>query len=191
MDKKIFVHTCCTACASHSFAQLKKAGFDVIAYFYNPEVDEGTEYQRRLESLRQYCLENKVKLVKEENNASDFVNSIRPYKEPSSLKYISDKERYKRKRCYLCNSIVIQKTIEQAKKHRIRHFSTTLLCSPYKNHDEIIEISNEKALDYNMNFYYQDFRKGYWMGRNYARNHGAYIPSYCGCLESAQERRLE
>jgi predicted adenine nucleotide alpha hydrolase (AANH) superfamily ATPase len=87
--------------------------------------------------------------------------------------------------------MLMQKAIEQARKNKIRYFTTTLLCSPYKNHDEIIEISNEKALDYGVNFYYQDFRKGYWMGRNYARNHNADIPAYCGCLESLKERRLE
>jgi predicted adenine nucleotide alpha hydrolase (AANH) superfamily ATPase len=87
--------------------------------------------------------------------------------------------------------MLIQKTVEQAKKRKLRYFSTTLLCSPYKNHDEIIEISNERALDYDVNFYYQDFRKGYWSGRNYARNHNVYIPRFCGCVESFKERRLE
>ncbi len=191
MSKKIFVHSCCTACASHVFSELEKVGFKVVAFFYNPEIDEAQEYNQRKQGLIEYCLNNKIEFVEANYDPSDFSNLTNPFKDPASMKYISDKERYRRKRCFLCNSMVMQKTIEQAKKRRIKYFTTTLLCSPYKNHDEIVEISNEIALDYGVNFYYQDFRKGYWMGRNYARNHGVSLPAYCGCLESLKERRLE
>jgi predicted adenine nucleotide alpha hydrolase (AANH) superfamily ATPase len=191
MSKKIFVHSCCAACASHVFSELEKAGFKVVAFFYNPEVDETVEYTRRKQGLIKYCLENKIEFVEGEYLPTDFSDLTTPFKDPASMKYISDKERYRRKRCALCNSMVIQETVEQAKKKRLKYFTTTLLCSPYKNHDEIVEISNEEALDYGINFYYQDFRKGYWKGRNYARNHSIELPSYCGCLESQKERRLE
>lgn len=189
--KKIFVHACCEACASHVFSQLIKAGFEVVAFFYNPEVDDQGEYEKRLNGLRQYCKENKIELVEENFGSTDFYASVAPFKDSSSIKYISDKDRYQRKRCYLCNSLIIEKTIELARKRRIKYFTTTLLCSPYKNHDEIIEVNNEEALNYKINFYYQDFRKGYWMGRNYARKNGAHVPKYCGCLESLKEGRLE
>lgn len=190
-SKKILVHSCCVACASHVFSQLKRSGFTVIAYFYNPEIEDKEEYERRLSDLQEYCTESKIELISEKYGAKDFSSLTECYKDSTSIKFISDKDRYRRKRCYLCNSMLIQKTIEQAKKRRLKFFTTTLLCSPYKNHDEVVEIANEKALDYHMSFYYQDFRKGYWMGRNYARNHDAHIPAYCGCLESAKERRLE
>lgn len=191
MNKKIFVHSCCTACASHVFSELEKAGFKVVAFFYNPEVEETLEYNQRKVGLVEYCQKNKIEFIEEGHIPSEFPNLTSSFKDPTSIKYISDKERYRRKRCTLCNSLVIQKTIEQAKKRRIKYFTTTLLCSPYKNHDEIIEISNEEALDYGVNFYYQDFRKGYWKGRNYARNNNVHLPSYCGCVESQKERRLE
>jgi len=87
--------------------------------------------------------------------------------------------------------MVLQKTIEQAKKLHLKYFTTTLLCSPYKDHDQLVSIANEKSLDYNLNFYYEDFRKGYWKGRNYGRNHNVYLPTYCACLESLTEKRLE
>lgn len=191
MSKKIFVHSCCTACASHVFSELEKAGFRVVAFFSNPEVEDTLEYNQRRDGLIEYCQKNKIEFVEESHSPDEFPSLTSPFKDSTSIKYISDKERYRRKRCTLCNSMVVQKTIEQAKKRRIKYFTTTLLCSPYKNHDEIVEISNEKALDYGMNFYYQDFRKGYWKGRNYARNNSVHLPSYCGCLESQKERRLE
>lgn len=190
-NPKIMVHTCCTVCASYVFSQLKKAGFTPIALFYNPEVDLDQEYHRRLADLVSYCKDDGIKLIIPFYDSLEYSEIVESYKDKNSIKYITDKDRYRRRRCLLCNSLVVQKTIEQAKKLRLKYFSTTLLCSPYKDHDELINISNEMSLDYHVGFYYQDFRKGYWMGRNFGRNHNMYIPSYCGCRESDKERRLE
>lgn len=189
--RKILVHTCCAACASHVFSLLAKAGFSVIAYYFNPEIDEPEEYRQRLSDLEKYCETSKFKLLAPDYEPEEFLSLTQPFKDKDSIKYITERDRYQRRRCNLCNSLIIQKTIEQAKKLKLKFFTTTLLCSPYKDHDEIVELSNEKALDYSMNFYYQDFRKGYWMGRNFARNHHFYLPGFCGCSESKIERRLE
>jgi len=185
------VHTCCAACASYVFSQLEKAGFEAIALYYNPEVDNEDEYKKRLSDLETYCKEEKIKLIVPEYRSLDYSEIIEPYKNKDSIKYINDKDRYYRRRCRLCNSLIIQKTIEQAKKAHLKYFSTTLLCSPYKDHEDLISIGNEMSLDYHVSFYYQDFRKGYWMGRNFGRNRQIHTPSYCGCQESEKERRLE
>jgi len=189
--RKILVHTCCAPCLSHIAQQLEKAGFQPVVYFYNPQLFSGEEYEKRLNDIQAFCKEKGLAVTAPQFAKEEFDSLVDVYKDKDSIKYISDKDRYQRRRCNICNSLVIQKTIEQARKERIKFFTTTLLCSPYKNHEEILEVSNEKALDYRMNFYYQDFRKGYWMGRNYARNHRYYAPGYCGCEESIKERRLE
>lgn len=189
--QKILVHVCCAACLSHVATELKKASFSVVAFFYNPEIDDETEYDRRLVDLRQYCEDNKIPLIVPAYSPKELWNQVKPFKDKESIKYINDSSRYRRRRCQLCQAQFLQKTVEEAKKLKIKFLTTTFLCSPYKEHDLIIEVANEKALDYNLNFYYQDFRKGYWMGRNYARNHGIYISSFCGCNESLAERRLE
>lgn len=188
--KKILIQTCCVACASHVFKELLKAGFNPVAFFYHPEMEK-EEFGKRLKDLEEYCQKHDYEMIAEEQLPSEFWDKVEPFKDHFSIKYISDKDRYIRKRCHICNSTSIQKTIETAKKLRIRYFSTTLLCSPYKNNEEILSICNEKALDYNLNFYFSDFRKGFWTGRNYARNHNTYISSFCGCNESLKERRLE
>lgn len=191
ISKKILVHTCCTACFSHVFPLLRQAGFEVIAFFNHPEIDDKTEFDNRLDDLKRYCQENNIKLIENAYDPTEFEAITTPFKDQRSLKYINDKERYRRRRCQLCNSMALQKTVEQAKKIKIKYFTTTLLCSPYKDHDQLIEIGNEKSLDYDLNFYYEDFRKGYWRGRNYGRNHDVYLPTYCGCTESLKEKRLE
>ncbi len=170
---------------------LQKNGFEPVCFFDHPEIDDATEFSKRLIGLQEFCDENGLKLIAKDEGIEEFVNLIDPYRDPESLKYISDKDRYRRRRCLLCNTLAVQKTVETAKALKIKYFTTTLLCSPYKDFDQIVEIANEKALDYGLTFYYQDFRKGYWMGRNYARNHEIYAPRYCGCLDSVKEKRLE
>ncbi len=66
-----------------------------------------------------------------------------------------------------------------------------MLCSPYKDHNLIWDIGVQSAGNISMNFYYKDFRKGYWSGRNFARNHDMVIPAFCGCRDSLDEGRLE
>lgn len=162
-----------------------------MSFFYHPEIENKEEYQRRLGDLERFCKEKTIKLINNDYRPEEFENIVEPFRDKESIKFISDKDRYRRRRCHLCNSLLIQKTVEETRKHRIKYFTSTLLCSPYKDHDLIVEISNEKALDYHLDFYYQDFRKGYWMGRNYARNHQVHIPRFCGCLDSTKEERLE
>ena len=188
--KKILVHTCCVSCASYVFSELEKM-YTVVAYFYNPEIHGRAEYKKRLNDLEIYCQDNNIQMIVPPYNIQDFLSMLAPYHDNRSIKYISDKDRYKRKRCQLCSSLLINNTVALAKKMRIKNFTTTMLCSPYRDHNEIWDKSLELSTIYKLNFHYQDYRKGYWRGRNYARSRGYSIPTYCGCSESLDEGRLE
>lgn len=189
--KKILVHTCCAACASHVFFELKKLNFEVTAYFYNPQIHGRSEYDARLKDVADHCEEYGIKLIVPKYNVHDFFEPLLPFQDKRSIKYITDKERYKRKRCQLCINLLMSNTVVQAGKNKIKNISTTMLCSPYKNHEEIWNSGSELAANHKIEFFYKDFRKGYWYGRNYARNHTYLIPGYCGCSESLEEGRLE
>lgn len=189
--RKILVHCCCAACSSHVFSELEKENYEIIAFFYNPEVHGQAEYKRRLDGVKYLCKERKIKLVAPEYNIQEFIAPLLPYQDKNSIKYISDKKRYRRKRCQLCISLLIQNMAITTKKMKLSNFSTTMLCSPYKDHDEIWGKALEVATQNKLNFFYKDFRKGYWNGRNFSRSHGIMIPSYCGCSDSLEEGILE
>lgn len=190
-SKKILVHTCCAACAGYVFPQLLKSDLTPIAFFYNPAIEPTEEHEKRKDDLVKFCDINGIKLIMPEHKEAGFKDLIKPYKDKNNIKYITDPSRYRRKRCTMCNELVVSGTIKEVKKSKLKYFTTTLLCSPYKDHEEILNICNEKALSCGIIFYYQDFRKGYWSGRNYARTRSLYTPSYCGCSESLNEGRLE
>lgn len=188
---KILVHVCCAACASHVFSELEKENFEIIAYFYHPEVHGLSEYKKRLKDVVELCRVNEIKLIAPEYDIQEYFSLLMPYQDKNSIKFISDKKRYRRKRCQLCVSLLMQHTISQTKSLHLKNFSTTMLCSPYRDHDEIWDKGLELGTQNKIEFFYKDFRKGYWSGRNYARSHDIMIPSYCGCHESSEEGRLE
>lgn len=189
--RKILVHICCAACASYVFDELRKQNFEIIAYFYHPEVHGAAEYKRRLKDVEKLCQEQEIKLIVPPYDMQEFFSLLLPYQDKASIKYISDKKRYRRKRCQLCIGLLIKNIINTVKKNHYKYFTTSMLCSPYKDHEEIWDRCLELAMQNNLNLYYQDFRKGYWKGRNYARSHDIMIPTYCGCSESLEEGRLE
>ena len=67
-------------------------------------------------------------------------------------------------------------------------FTTTLLVSPYQNHELLIQVAEEMAEKYEIKFLYRDFRPGFREGQNEARNLGLYMQKYCGCVFSEEER---
>lgn len=188
---KILVHVCCAACASYVFSDLLKENFEIVAYFYHPEVHGGAEYKRRLRDVEKLCLDKNISLITPKYDIQDFFSLLLPYQDKNSIKYITDKKRYRRKRCQLCVALLLQRGVEETRRLKIGNFTTSMLCSPYRDHDEIWDKGLELSTQNKINFYYKDFRKGYWNGRNFARSHNMAPPTYCGCNESLEEGRLE
>jgi len=162
-----------------------------VVFYYNPSIQGKTEYLNRLKDVEEYCQNNQLEIIIPEYNEEEFFRPIKLWQDPKSLKYINDKNRFRRKRCEFCYELKIGKTAEQAKKKRLKYFSTTLLTSPYQDHEFIDYIASQIAKEDNLEFIYDDFRKGYWQGRNYSRSHRYMIPSHCGFTFSINERMLE
>ena len=47
---KIVLHACCGICSGYPVSFLKDAGYQVIVYFYNPNIYPAEEYKKRLEA---------------------------------------------------------------------------------------------------------------------------------------------
>ena len=67
-------------------------------------------------------------------------------------------------------------------------FSTTLLVSPYQNHEELKRLGEELAKKYEIDFIYRDFRVGFREGQTKARELELYMQKYCGCIFSEEDR---
>ncbi|MBO5428841.1 MAG: epoxyqueuosine reductase QueH, partial [Peptococcaceae bacterium] len=72
--------------------------------------------------------------------------------------------------------------------HGFASFSTTLLVSPFQNHQAIIQAAEKASQKYHVTFLYRDFRPGFQDGQNKARELELYMQKYCGCIFSEEER---
>ena len=89
-----------------------------------------------------------------------------------------------------CYKVRLEQTAKYAKENGYDAFTTTLLVSPYQNHEVLTEIAKEMAKKYNIEFLYRDFRVGFRVGQAKARELGLYMQKYCGCVFSEEDRYL-
>jgi len=93
-------------------------------------------------------------------------------------------------RCKKCYRIRLEKTADFASREGYSAFSTTLLISPYQDHEEIKRVGEETAEKYGVDFLYRDFRQLFREGQSAARAANMYMQKYCGCIFSEEERYL-
>ncbi|MDR0473468.1 MAG: epoxyqueuosine reductase QueH, partial [Treponema sp.] len=96
----------------------------------------------------------------------------------------------KQRRCAFCYRLRHEKAAALASERSYDAFSTTLLISPYQNHELIREIGEELAGRYGLSFFYRDFRPRFRAGKAQAREARYYMQKYCGCIYSEEERYI-
>ena len=172
---KIFLHTCCAPCSVKCIEVLQEEGFEITAFWYNPNIHLWTEYKARRDTLVEYCKKQNIDVyMKDEYGLTSFIYEIYP--------------NFDSTRCEICYKKRIEETAKQASSEGYSSFSTTLLISPYQNHDLICKIASAMAQKYEVEFKYIDFRPYFREGQRVARNMGLYMQKYCGCIFSEEER---
>ena len=91
-------------------------------------------------------------------------------------------------RCAYCYRVRMEETARYAAEHGFDSFTTSLLISPYQNHEAICAVARAMGGEYGVEFLYRDFRPLFREGQQFARDHGFYMQKYCGCIFSEEER---
>jgi len=173
---KILLHCCCGPCAVSCISAFRAEETEPVIFWYNPNIYPFTEYISRQDCLFGLVSEEKLKIeIPESENDyefDDFLNEVRCGTGG---------------RCIECYRMRMEKTAEAAAKNNLS-FSTSLLISPYQDHEAIIHAGKEAALKYNTEFLYKDFRPLFNEGQTIARSRGYYMQKYCGCKFSQEER---
>jgi epoxyqueuosine reductase len=173
---KLLLHICCGPCALYPIKELLGKKFDkVVGFFYNPNIHPPSEYKRRKDAL----LEASSKI--------EFEVIIPGYKMEEYFRKILSKEDSP-ERCCLCWELRLSETASFAKNNGFDAFTTTLLISPYQDHEKVKKIGEEIANEKGIQFYYQDFRLGFKNGQEQAKKENLYRQKYCGCVFSELER---
>jgi predicted adenine nucleotide alpha hydrolase (AANH) superfamily ATPase len=146
-------------------------------FWFNPNIHPSTEYRARRDALAQFAAEEGLELFLEDDYGL--------------RSFIAGLDGDFGNRCAYCYRLRLAKTAARAAERGYGFFSTTLLISPYQQHDLIRSIGEEEAERHGVQFYYRDFRPGFREGQRQARERGLYMQKYCGCVFSEEERYLK
>jgi hypothetical protein len=169
----ILLHTCCAPCLIYPLEFLKLKGFNVTGFFYNPNIHPLLEYNERKRGIA--VLNPGIEVIYPEYLPEEFLQAVNLNESAPQ-------------RCAICWRQRLTKTANAAKEEGFKYFSTTLLVSPYQNHELIKKIGDDIAKDEGVEFYYADFRPGFRKARDEARLKGIYMQKYCGCAYSSAKR---
>lgn len=174
---EVLLHTCCAPCSIKCIDTLEQDGYKTDFFWYNPNIHPLTEYKSRRDTLLEFAKSRDIKVILEnEYGLKKFILDIYP--------------EFDKKRCENCYQMRLEKTAKFASENSYKYFSTTLLISPYQNHDLIKDICLDLSKKYQIEFLYKDFRPYFREGQRIARESGMYMQKYCGCIFSEEERYI-
>lgn len=176
MKEKIIVHVCCGVCAIKTIEFLENE-FEVIGYWYNPNIHPYNEYRMRVQTAG-YVFQRMGKDIYWDLQY-DILNWF-----DCTMQFAKDKQR----RCQECYSLRLKKTAEFSKNFSINLFTTTMFYSIHQNHDAIKKAGFSIAEEYNLKFLPLELSRFYYEGKEIAKKWHLYRQRYCGCIFSEIER---
>jgi predicted adenine nucleotide alpha hydrolase (AANH) superfamily ATPase len=153
---------------------LTAEGISPRLFWYNPNIHPFTEYKSRRDTLIQYAAS--------QNLEAEMID------EYGLRSFLRGAVMEKPGRCDFCYRLRLEKTAAYAAENGFDAFGTSLLISPYQNHEAIRRLGGELAVQYGLVFLYRDFRPRFREGQARARSLGLYMQKYCGCIFSEEER---
>ena len=179
---KLLLHACCAPCSSAVLERLSSF-FEITILYYNPNITEEEEYQKRLNELHRF-----VDQYKSIYPVSVLDGRYQP-EEWFSISLGLEDEPERGKRCFECYKLRLEETARIADSLSIPYFCTTLTLSPHKNSNWVNEIGEELDKKYNSAYLYSDFKKknGYKRSIELSREYQLYRQDYCGCIYSKRD----
>ena len=182
--KTLLLHACCAPCSSAVLERIAEY-FDITILYYNPNITEKEEYEKRLQELEKFV--NEINL----DNIKVMPGRYQP-EEFFEMSKGLEQEKERGKRCYQCYKLRLEETAKIAEQQNFDFFTTTLSISPYKNSKWLNEIGADLDKKYQSTYLYADFKKknGYKRSIELSKQYNLYRQDYCGCIYSKKEKEL-
>lgn len=171
----ILLHICCGICSGWAIEKLKIDGFQVVGFFYNPNIQPEEEYAIRLAAAQKASGFHQIEFIAGQYDTGKWHQRVKEFKnEPEGGK-----------RCPICFEFRLEETWKKAKELKIDYFTTTLTASPHKNFELISQIGKSISAD---GFIPYNFKKedGFKKCADFSKKHGLYRQNYCGCIFNLQ-----
>lgn len=170
----MLLHICCGPCAAFPLKHLRESGYDVVGYFYNPNIHPYKEFSRRLETAKEFASKIDLKMIVDSRYLLD--------------EFLRSAFNASNGRCSVCYEMRLREVARFAKANQFDCFSTSLLVSPHQKHELIREIGEKVAEEEGIPFCYIDFRIGWTEGVAISKELELYRQPYCGCIFSEKDR---
>lgn len=181
----LLLHVCCAPCSSYCLEYLSEY-FNIIVFYYNPNISYKEEYEYRLSEEKRLISEmkfkNPVRIIESRYDPNEFFNIAKGLEnEPEGGK-----------RCLECFKLRLNESCKKAKEIGADYITTTLTISPLKNAQALNEIGSECAEKHGINWLFSDFKKreGYKRSITLSKEYSLYRQNYCGCIFSKQQSEL-
>ena len=172
---KLLLHICCWPDATVPIMDLKDK-YDITCFWYDPNIQPKTEYNKRLKAFKKVCEIEKVSYIEGPYDVYNFMKQIKGL----------EKTPEKWEKCTKCYDMRLKKTAELARDLWIQEWTTTLNISPHKDLEKMFKIWDKYDLKYNLEFLKIAFRKnkGFERSVEYTKKHNIYRQNYCWCIYS-------
>jgi predicted adenine nucleotide alpha hydrolase (AANH) superfamily ATPase len=174
---KILLHICCAPCSVYPLEVLAATAQQVRGFFFNPNIHPYQEYLRRAASLEAYAAQVGLPVIWD-----------RAYPLEEFLRRVAFRET---ERCRFCYYTRLHATARVAKAGKFDAFTSTLLYSKFQKHELLQELGQQVSREVGVPFHYEDFRQGWVIGQERARELGLYKQQYCGCIFSERDRFMK
>ena len=184
---KLLLHSCCGPCSTAVLEQLTPY-FEIVLFYYNPNIAPREEFQRRLETQKQLLThltpQHPITLIAPPYDDVPFWEAVRDVADTPEMGA----------RCEKCIAQRMRESLAAALRYQCDYFTTTLSVSPHKNAPYINACGEAVAAGQPVRYLPADFKKGGGYARSVALSaeYGLYRQDYCGCpmsLREAEDRR--
>ena len=172
---ELLVHICCAPDASYGIRALRDR-FDVIGFFYNPNIHPREEFRKRLFAAFDLQEKDPLPMVIGTGGEEAWEDAVRG----------REGEPERGRRCEACVRLRLRETARKAVELGMPAFGTVLTVSPKKDAAMVNRVGREEGERAGIRFAEADLKKGdgYLKSVRASREMGLYRQNYCGCRYS-------
>ena len=172
-QNKMLLLSCCAPCSCGVIKKLANEKRNFTVLFYNPNIQEETEYFRRLNENKSVCDKYNVPFVELDWEPDVWKKAIgdTPFKERGA-------------RCSLCFQLRLEKAARWAKENGFDTFSSVLGFSRNKDLAQVNAAAQKASFDTGIPYDTTNWRTNnlYNLTQELAKELHLYRQEYCGCM---------
>ncbi len=172
---KLLLHVCCGPCATAVIERVISR-FEVVCFWYNPNIEPSAEYERRLAGMRTVAQAMGVPLAEGQRDIEGWQEAIAGWEdEPEGGR-----------RCPICFEYRLRRAAEYAQTRNMDYLATTLTVSPHQYAELINSLGKRLAEAVGVKFVAEIWRKkgGFQRSVELSKQLNLYRQNYCGCIYS-------